>query len=138
MRCMVAAICATLMAAASGCSEQAPPPEGRVAIETVAEWYQKYRAAHKKPPPDEEALVAYIGERLKGRGVTLDPELLLTSPRDGKKFVVMYGKLTSRNPEHNVAVYEQEGYNGQKLMAFESARSEEVTGAQLEAYLEGE
>ena len=110
-----------------------------MAIETVAKWYQQYRANHRgRPPADEEAFTAFIQSKLDERDQTLDRDKLLTSPRDGKDFVVNYGKPTSNNPDHNVAVYEQEGYGGKKLVAFEMAWAKEVDEAELQSLLAGQ
>lgn len=118
----------------------APPPEGQLAIENVAKWYQKYRADNRgKAPKDEETFLQYIEKNLQSRGETLDRDQLMTSPRDGKKYVVQYGKTAnSRNIEKNVAVYEQEGYKGKKLVAFEAAWAKEVDDAELQTLLAGE
>jgi hypothetical protein len=61
----------------------------------------------------------------------------MTSPRDGQKYVVQYGEPTSMNPERNVAVYEKEGYGGEKLIAFESGWSQLVDDAKLQLLLSG-
>ena len=110
-----------------------------MAIENVAKWYQYYRAEHRgKPPTDEDEFIAFIQRKLEERGDTLDRDKLLTSPRDGKDFVVNYGKPTSNNPDRNVAVYEQEGYGGKKLVAFEAAWAKEVDEAELQSLLVGQ
>jgi hypothetical protein len=74
---------------------------------------------------------------MQGRGEPVDREQLLTAPRDNQRYVIHYGKPTSPNPERNVAVYEKEGYRGKKLVAFESAWSQEVDEAQLQSLLAG-
>lgn len=129
-----------VLGAASGCEPGGPPPpEGQIAIETVAKWYQLYRAEHRgRPPANEEAFLGFIQARLDERGQKLDREALLTSPRDGEKFVVQYGRPISNNPDRNVAVYEQEGYRGKKLVAFETAWAKEVDDAELQSLLAGE
>jgi hypothetical protein len=124
---------------ASGCElgGGAPPPEGILAIENVAKWYQLYRASHRgKPPKDEDAFIAFIEKDLAARGSEiLDREQFLTSPRDGQKYIIQYGKANSKNIERNVAVYEQEGYRDKKLLAFEAAWSREVDDAELQSLL---
>ncbi len=116
-----------------------PPPGGQLQVETVAKWYQLYRASNgNKTPPNEQAFVAFITSKLKERGDTVpDLEGLLKSPRDGQKYVINYGKPTSPKAEKNVAVYESEGYNGKKWLAFESAWSQEVDDTELQRLLAG-
>ncbi|MEX2140746.1 MAG: hypothetical protein WD894_15900 [Pirellulales bacterium] len=122
---------------APGCSGPgAPPPANQQHIEIVAGWYEYYRTKNgNKPPPNEGAFVAYIERELKDRGQTVDTQELLTSPRDSQKYVVRYGAPNSTSRERNVAVYEREGYDGKKWLAFENKWSEEVDEAKLQEYL---
>lgn len=132
--------CVAVLLVVSGCGEPGgpPPPEGQLAIENVAKWYSLYRADNRgTPPKDEDTFVAFIDSKLKERGDTVDREQLLTSPRDGQKFVVTYGKPTSNDMERNVAVHEKEGYGGNRLVAYESGWSEEVDEATLQSLLAG-
>ena len=132
--------CVALSTVASGCGEPGgpPPPEGQLHIENVAKWYSKYRADHRgKPPKDEATFIAFVSGMLKERNDTVDPDQLLTSPRDGQRYVVTYGKPTSNDMEKNVAVYEKEGYRGNRLVAYESGWSEEVDEATLQSLLAG-
>jgi hypothetical protein len=103
-------------------------------IETVASWFQAYRSKYGKPPPNEQAFLAYIQEEQKARGLTVDVQDLLTSPRDGQKYVINY-KPNSATLDRNVVVYESQGYDGKKWMAFENKWSEEVDEAKLQEYL---
>jgi len=110
-----------------------------MAIESVATWYQYYRAEHRRrPPANEEEFTAFIQSKLDERDQTLDRDKLLKSPRDGQDYIVQYGKPISNNPDRNVAVYEQEGYRGKKLLAFEAAWAKEVDDAELQSLLAGE
>ena len=124
---------------APGCGGAGPPPEGQIAIENVARWYQSYRINNRgKPPADEKEFVDYINGRLKAQEDDTDVDQILTSPRDGKKYVVRYGKPNSNSPDRNVAVHEQEGYGGKKLLAYEVVYAKEVDDAQLQAILSQE
>jgi hypothetical protein len=96
--------------------------------------YQAYRSKNGKAPPNEQAFIAFIQAEKKQRGETFDIEQVLTSPRDGKRYIVNY-KPNSNFLDRNVAVYEQEGYDGKKWMAFENKWSEEVDDAKLQEYL---
>jgi hypothetical protein len=116
-----------------GCgSSSAPVMEGRVAIENVAKWRQLYTAEHGgKPPADEQTFLAFIEKKLTERGEAFNPNELLTSPRDGQRFVVQYGDQSPKLGENRVTVHEQQGYDGKVLVAFESGRSQEVDSAEL-------
>ena len=125
--------------AVSGCGGGGPPPpDAQLNVEEVATWYTRYRAKHnRRPPPNEAAFVAFINKTLKEeQGITEGMrEDFLISPRDGKKFVINYGKPMSTNADKNIVVYEQEGYDGKKWFATEQGNSQEVDDAQLKQLL---
>lgn len=132
-----------MLVAQVGCEPQpvGATNEDRMAIENVAKWYQIYKSKNRnKPPKDEESFVAFMEKELAGRDEAGAVEGILVSPRDGEKYVVLYGKDagTSRNMDKNVAVYEQKGAGGTKLVAFESAWAKEVSDSELESLLAGE
>ncbi|MBN1853923.1 MAG: hypothetical protein JW829_14415 [Pirellulales bacterium] len=124
----------------SGCNTggDLPPPESRLHIENVAKWYSLYRADHAgKTPVGEKEFVEFIENKMKSRGTPVDRDQLLTSPRDGQRYVINYGKPTSTSPEKNVAVYEKEGYHGKKLVGFEFGNSRELDEAELKSLMAG-
>jgi hypothetical protein len=125
------------LTAVSGCSSSsAPAMEGRVAIENVAKWRQLYSAEHGgQPPADEPAFLTFIEQKLKERGEPFNQDELLTSPRDGQRFVVQYGEQSAKLGENRVTVHEKTGYDGRVLVGFESGRSQEVDAAELPALL---
>jgi hypothetical protein len=140
VRYLLVSFIAVLISAQSGCSMGGggpPPPGGQLKIESVAKWYQTYKAFNNgKGPPNEQAFLAFIESRLKERGEAVPSDLLI-SPVDGKKYVINYGKPTSPSMDKNVAVYESEGYNGKKWVGFESAYGREVDDNELKALLAG-
>ena len=126
----------------SGCDlmqSAPPPPNAQLEIENVAKWYSLFRAEHRgKAPKSEEEFIEFVSKELSQRasGDEFDADVFLTSPRDNLKYVVNYGKKVIKDQEKNVAVYEQEGYKGKKLIAFESAWSKEVEEDELQDLLE--
>jgi len=135
-RICILAICA--FSFVLGCDFSAPtPPSGRLEIEKVGSWFNLYRRRHRgKAPKDEEAMLAFIEEEFDTLGESVNALEMMTSPRDGETFELLYGKkAASKNPEENVAAYEREGYGGKKLVAFESGISQEVDDAELQALL---
>jgi hypothetical protein len=129
------------MLAAAGCGEEGvtpPSPEAQLAIENVAKWYGKFRQNNaSKTPANEEEFLAFVEKDLKQAGITLDRDKLLTSPRDGQKYVVLYGPPITNNSETNPVVHEREGSGGKKLVAFEFGTVREVTDAELQNLLAG-
>ena len=124
----------------AGCELSRPKPApGLIEIENVAKWFHLYRTRNRgKAPKDEAEFIEFMNAELAGRGEEIDWDELLTSPRDNQKFIVRYGtKAESRNFEKNIACYEAEGYDGKKLVGFESGWSREVEGAELEGLLSG-
>jgi len=133
-------ICAVVATSGCGASSYTPPsPEALISIENVGKWYQLYRSANRgKPPADEAEFLAFVNGTLADRGQELvSVDDLLKSPRDGEKYVVKYGDVTSRNQELNVVAYELTGENGTKLLVTELARSAEVDETELQEWLSG-
>ena len=61
---------AAILFMVSGCGlgGGAPPPEGQLAIENIAKWYQLYRADNRgQSPPNEEAFIQYCSAQLLHR-----------------------------------------------------------------------
>jgi hypothetical protein len=75
---------------------------------------------------------------LKQRGEAFDRDTFLLSPRDGKKYVIQYGKESSNLSENSVVVHEQEGYGGKVLVGLEMGRSAEVGATELPGLLAAE
>lgn len=122
----------------SGCG-QPKPPAGEVEINKLATWFQYYRTEHRgKAPKNEEELVAFIEKEYEVAPNPPDMDQLLTSPRDGQRYIVMYGaKQKSKvDLEKNLACYEAEGVDGKRLVAYESAWTDELDQAALDAILE--
>ena len=121
-----------------GCEFSKPkPPSGQLEIEKVASWFHMHRRRNRgKAPKDEAAFLEFIEAEYDRLGKSVDATEMLTSPRDGETFEMLYGKkAVSKNPEENVAAYEREGYDGKKLVAFESGISREVDDAELQSLL---
>ncbi len=95
------AICSVL---ASGCDS--PPPQngsqGEPQLRLLGMLYGNYLAKHGgKAPANEDQWLKFLesqGRQLKSHGIE-NVESLLTSPRDGKKLVVLYGnKIVNDGP----------------------------------------
>ena len=128
------------LAVFTGCElgKKAPPPKAQIEIENLARWYQKFCADNRVPhPPNEDAFVKYIEKQLQQRGETMDRDMLMVSPRDKKPWVVVYGKPAKGAARSSVIIYEAEGYDGKKLVAFDLGRSAEVDDAELQNLLTG-
>jgi hypothetical protein len=133
--CFLAALACSL----SGCNEQLTElPSGEAEIQNLARWYQDFRGANgRRYPPNEQAFAAFIKSRSTQEGTPVDPQQLLTSPRDGQKYVVTYGKPTTLDFNRSVVAYEKVGVDGKKLVVFESKASREVDDAELKTLLGG-
>ena len=126
----------SLLALLAGC-EPPPPPDAQLDIENIAKWYQLFRAQNRnKAPKNQEEFMAFINKRLESRSQTVTAEELLTSPRDGEIVVIKYGKdADNKGIDKNIACYEKTGYNGKKLVGFESAYARELEDAELQRLL---
>lgn len=121
-----------------GCSFSDPkPPSGQLEIEKAGSWFHLFRRRHRgKAPKDEAEFIQFIEAEFASLGETVDGLAMLTSPRDGQTYEMLYGvKASSKNPEENVAGYEREGYGGKKLVAFENGPSKEVDEGELQSLL---
>ena len=140
----LAIVVAAFLVTVGGCDfmqSAPPPPNAQLEIERVAKWYSLFRAEHRgKAPKSEEEFIEFVSKELSKRasGDEFDAEVFLTSPRDNLKYVINYGKKVTKDQEKNVAVYEQEGYKGKKLIAYESAWSKEVEEDELQDLLAGD
>lgn len=135
-RSVTLAVC--LCSILGGCSFSNPePPSGQLEIEKAGSWFHLFRRRHRgKAPKDEAEFIQFIEAEFASLGETVDGMDMLTSPRDGQTFEMLYGtKAASKNPEENVAGYEREGYGGKKLVAFETGPSKEVDDAELQSLL---
>ena len=130
---------AVLAPALWGCGEQLKEiPAGEANIQEVARWYQDFRSANRRQyPPNEQAFATFIKNRSAQQGTPIDPQQLLTSPRDGQKYVVQYGTPKTLDFNKTVVAHEKEGVDGKKLVVFETKASREVDDAELKSLLAG-
>jgi hypothetical protein len=130
---------AALLVGTCGCGlggGGAPPPEGITRLESLVSWYRSFRTEHNgKAPANEEEFLKFVDGKMKAAGSDFNTQELVVSPRDKKKYVVTYGKPRPANPEVFVLAYEQEGYDGKKIVAFESSQTREVDDAELKSLL---
>jgi len=137
VRVVVAWACIVLVIAVAGCgTRQVPTSDDELHIQDLANWYAKFRKANKgRYPANEQQLATFIGNSLKQAGSSGNPQEILTSPRDGQKYTVTYGKPTSPAPNTSIVAFEKEGVDGKKLIAFETKESREIDDAELKSLL---
>jgi hypothetical protein len=105
-------------------------------LNTVASFYGDYLSEHGgAPPQDEAAFRAFLQERAQGieRMDVGGVDGLLTSPRDGQLFVVIYGKrlAPADSPNTPWAAYEQTGVDGKRFAAQVRGDVVELTDAEI-------
>lgn len=112
-------------------------------IRRVANIYEGFQnlVGGGKGPKNEAELTKFIKEydptKLKMMGIdSNDLPKLLTSERDGKPFKVRYGVGGGRGAVAPV-VFELEGKDGKKQVAFTGGKIEEVGEAEYQAYWSG-
>ena len=105
-------------------------------LKPLAILYGQYIGQHRGRPPGNEAeFKAFIKSLPPARLATLtanrDADSLFISPRDGKPYVVLYGR--SKGPPGPggapVVAYEQEGRGGRRFVASSMGAIEEVDDA---------
>lgn len=112
-------------------------------IKQLANLFRFYQATHGwVGPKDEASLRSFVAtaprKNLEMMGV--DPaafDQLLVSERDGKPFRVRWG-VTIGPLEEQAVVFEAEGRDGRRFVAFTGAKAEEVEGDRYERLWSGE
>lgn len=110
----------------AGCSKEIVIVDTQdTAIASVARLYGEYLATHEnKPPKNEQAFRDYVkslpNEQRTAMGLA-DLEKGMTSPRDGKPFVILCGRSYGNVEylESTIVVHEQAGIDG-TIMAADS------------------
>jgi len=108
-----------------GCRESVSPHGGdaefqaRRRLGAIASFYGDYLGEHGGPPKDEAAFRAFLDQRSAGieRMDVGGVDGLLTSPRDGQKVAIVYGKRVAPQGAAGMpwAAYEQSGIDGKRL-----------------------
>ncbi len=114
--------------------------QARRQLSTVASFYGDYLSEHGgAPPTDEAAFRAFLQERSQGidRMDVGGVDGLLTSPRDGQPFVVVYEKkiAPADSPNTPWAAYEQTGVDGKHFAAQVRGQVVELTDAEISSQL---
>ena len=126
------AIVATVFASAPlGCSSQKKgeitTPAGQVRLEKLMNCYRLYTNQMKKPPANEQALKEFIQalpqDQKEATGVAGDPDSLFVSPRDGKKYVVLYNHAFRPIGPTKAVAWEEEGKDGMRYVVLSSGYS---------------
>jgi hypothetical protein len=126
-----------------GCRDAAAPAGNdalaRRQVSLVAMLYGQYLQSHNNLPPADEAafrsfLNEYGGSRLKEYNID-NLDKLLTSPRDGQPFGIVYGKrlAPADSPGTPWAAYEKTGVDGKRLAAQARGATVELTPEQFAA-----
>lgn len=112
-------------------------------IRRVANLYTAFQIRNSgRGPKDESEFKSFIERDMSKRKLEMmginpsDIEGLFQSERDGKPFVIRYGVsggLTTTEP----VVFEQEGREGKRKVAFTNGPVEEVDNARYEQLLKG-
>ncbi len=135
----LALIVLTVTAGCGGSRSGRPSGEALLAIENVAKWYQLCESANNgNPPANEEDFLAFVNSKLAERGQEpIDRDKLLTSPRDGEPYVILYGEAASKKQGVRLVAYEKSGVAGMKLAVSDLARSRLVEESELQSLLSG-
>jgi|SRR6516165_1636903 hypothetical protein len=113
-------------------------PPAKLRLEKVFELYQSYSRQKKKPPPNEQAFkdflaaldpqektVAHLGD---------DVDDFLTSPRDGRKFVIRYGIVPDVGGATRAVAWEEIGRNGKRFVALSVGYVQECDEETFQSY----
>jgi hypothetical protein len=105
---------AMITPALSGCSSKTPPKREDTAAINLRKIVQGYDLAEDRlhrGPRDEEELKRYLAQT----DMTIDPEQVMRSPRDGQPYIVIYGARLDPYGR-DILAYEQEGADGSRYV----------------------
>jgi hypothetical protein len=111
---MAMLVAATSWLSLTGCSSKPPPKREDTAAINLRKIVQGYDLAEDRlhrGPRDEEELKRFLVQT----DMTIDPEQVLRSPRDGQPYVVIYGARLDPYGRDIIA-YEQEGADGNRYV----------------------
>jgi hypothetical protein len=117
--CVLLGVCVWMIGCGGGASG-ATQPDAQHRISELFNLYRLYVEKNRKGPSNEEALREF-GQKLSeteraDRRIGNDLDIIFTSPRDNKKFVVQYNVKV--DPSQNRAiVWEETGVGGMRLVA---------------------
>jgi hypothetical protein len=118
----------------AGCGKSGAPEGGeRPRLRTVISLYNMSRSDAGRPPANEEEFKAFItskGAAAVERLEVKSADEILISERDGKPFVVMYGK-PQKGMDPDIIAYEQEGVDGKRQLGRGTGLVELVDEARL-------
>ena len=146
-RTMMFAAAAAVVAVVAGCSDSsisrqvAAMNDSR--IKQLANLFRFYQATNGWVGPKDEATLRTFVASAPAKNLAMmgvDPtkfDELLVSDRDGKPFRVRWG-VTIGPLEEQAVVFEQDGHDGKRFVAFTGARAEEVDTDRYEKLWKGE
>ena len=131
----------TALIAIGGCQSSKTPvnPQGHITIKRLALLYGQFVGeSGGRAPKDEEQFRKFV-EKYKSRvRVAVEsPEDLFISPRDGKPYIIVYGDEAKKHLRSGLAIYEQEGVDGLRQVAFTIGMVDEIDDASLQKLLSG-
>jgi hypothetical protein len=104
-------------------------PEAKLRLERILEAYTWYIQDHRKGPPDEKTFLAYLrklpAEKHKRLQVGDDIDSLMTSPRDGQRYVIRYNLANLLEGDTRAVAWEHTGYGGKRFVALNMGYVEE-------------
>lgn len=131
-----------MLALVAGCGpENVSKPKEGSPIKKLAILYGQFTGRHRgQPPKDENEFKEYYataGKASLESHKVASLESLMTSPRDGKPYVIIYGvpKGPPGPAGAPVVMYEQEGVNGMRYVASSLGAVEEVDEATFKRYV---
>jgi hypothetical protein len=116
----LALVAVVLGSAPLGCSAQKKgeitTPVSQLKLERVMNFYRLYTNEKKKPPANEQALKEFIRslpqDQKEAAGIGDDIDSLFVSPRDGKKYVILYNHAFRPVGPTKAVAWEEEGKDG--------------------------
>lgn len=131
-KCIACVLLLVACTAWAGCSRQrtgTSDPEAKLRLEGILEGYKAYIHKYGKGPPDEATFLAYLrklpADQKEALRIADDLDTLLTSPRDGQKYVIRYKMSNLQEGDTRAVAWEKTGGGGRRWVALSVGYVEE-------------
>ncbi len=134
---VIALLVMVLGALGCGSRRGTTDPPAKVRLEKLFAYYQDYTRQHHKPPPNEQAFKDFLNNlpaEEKAIAHLDDVDSFLTSPGDGQKYVIQYGKVFDMSGATRAVAWEQTGVNGKRFVALSVGYVQACDEATFQSY----
>ena len=115
-----------------GCTGKPKQTEDEVTTDFrhISRAYQVIQAGSNRPPRDVAEIEKILGELHKD-GLNDKPEEVLTSSRDGQRYVIIMGATLGASTSNDILAYEKTGVDGNRYVLLTSSDVRQIPDAEF-------